>query len=159
MDEANNIGLVGGTPRMRRVVFTGENLDAISYRPGQALVLAMPLPEGSTGRRDDTIRSLDRAARQLAVDFVLHGDTPSPRLARRAAAGNILQVRGPRGRTVIDEAADWHLFLGDETSLPAIMHMLETLPESAEVHAFLEVGGPDDRRKVPKTLGDVTGKF
>jgi NADPH-dependent ferric siderophore reductase len=127
------------TPRMRRVVFTGDNLDEMTYRPGQALVLAMPLPEGGTGRRDYTIRSFDRKKRQLAMDFVLHGTTPSPEWARRAAAGDVLQVRGPRGRTVIDETADWHLFCGDETCLPAILHMLESLPENAKVHVFLEV--------------------
>ncbi len=140
------------TPRMRRVVLTGDKLDAMSYRPGQALVLAMPLPEGGTGRRDYTIRSFDKARRQLAMDFVLHGDTPSPSWARHAAAGDVLQVRGPRGRTVINEAADWHLFCGDETCLPAILHMLETLPENARVHAFLEVGGPDDHQKIPEAF-------
>jgi len=140
------------TPRMRRVVFTGDNLDEMTYRPGQALVLAMPLPEGGTGRRDYTIRSFDRKKRQLAMDFVLHGTTPSPEWARCAAAGDVLQVRGPRGRTVIDETADWHLFCGDETCLPAILHMLESLPENAKVHVFLEVGGPGDRQKVPEAF-------
>lgn len=136
------------TPRMRRVVFTGD-LDAMAYSPGQALVLAMPLPEGGTGRRDYTIRALDRAAARLSMDFVLHGDTPAPAWARAAKAGDTMLARGPRGRTVVDPAADWHLFCGDETCVPAILHMLETLEPDAAVHAFLEVDGPEDHQPVP----------
>lgn len=140
------------TPRMRRVVFTGEDIVGMDYRPGQALVLAMPLPDGGTGRRDYTIRSLDKAERHLAIDFVLHGNTPAPSWARRALPGDSLKVRGPRGRTVIDPAADWHLFCGDETCLPAILHMLENLEPDANVRAFVEVGGPEDRQPVPETF-------
>jgi NADPH-dependent ferric siderophore reductase len=143
------------TPRMRRVIFTGEKLASMDYRPGQALVLAMPLPEGGTGRRDYTIRSFDRVHSQLAIDFVLHGDTPSPNWARAAIAGDVIQARGPRGRTVIDGQADWHLFCGDETCLPAILHMLEMLPDGARVYAFLEVDGTEDHQPVPSAFAST----
>lgn len=136
------------TPRMRRVVFTGE-FAAMSYAPGQALVLAMPLPGGGTGRRDYTIRALDRSGCRLSMDFVLHGDTPAPRWARQAKAGDILQARGPRGRTVFNPTADWHLFCGDETCLPAILHMLETIDAKPKVHVFIEVESPEDHQSVP----------
>lgn len=142
------------TARMRRVVFTGD-LEPMAYAPGQALVLAMPLPEGGTGRRDYTIRALDRPARRLSIDFVLHGDTPAPRWARNARAGDTLPARGPRGRTVVDPAADWHLFCGDETCLPAILHMLETMDPTAKVHAFLEVDGPGDHQPVPPAFASA----
>lgn len=136
------------TPHMRRAVFTGD-FDSMDYAPGQALVLAMPLPEGGTGRRDYTIRALDRTAARLSIDFVLHGNTPAPDWARRAQAGDVLQARGPRGRTIINPAAEWHLFCGDETCLPATIHMLESLAPEAKVHVFLEVGGASDHQAVP----------
>src|SRR5690606_39180712 len=139
------------TPRMRRVVFTGE-LDAMTYAPGQALVLAMPLTEGGTGRRDYTIRELDRSAGRLSMDFVLHGDTPAPAWAKRAKPGDRMLARGPRGRTVFNPAADWHLFCGDETCLPAILHMLETIDATANVHAFLAAAGPQGRQPVPPSF-------
>ena len=133
-------------PRMRRVILTAPDLEGFEYRPGQALCLQMPLPDGGTGRRDYTIRSLDKSLRHLAVDFVLHGDTPSPTWARSARPGDRIAGRGPRGRTVIDPNADWHLFLGDETGLPAILHMLETLPAGAKALTLLEVGGTEDEQ-------------
>ena len=132
------------TPRMRRVVLTAPNLDRMDYRPGQALCLQMPLPDGGTGRRDYTIRALDREKGELSIDFVLHGDTPSPTWARSVRPGAAIRARGPRGRTVVDPDAGWHLFLADETGLPAVLHMLETLPAGARAIALLDIGGAED---------------
>lgn len=128
---------------------TGSAGSDIDIRPDVVATLAMPLPEGGTGRRDYTIRALDRSAGQLSMDFVLHGDTPAPVWAKRARDGDTMLARGPRGRTVINPAADWHLFCGDETCLPAILHMLETIDANAKVQAFIEVDGPADHQPVP----------
>jgi NADPH-dependent ferric siderophore reductase len=133
------------TPRLRRVVFTAAHLDELHYRPGQALVLRMPLPEGGTGRRDYTIRWLDPAAQRLAIDFVQHGEAPASTWARRARAGDTLSAAGPRGRTVLAAQADWHLFCADETGLPAVAHLLETMSPGAPAFAWLEIDGVRDR--------------
>jgi NADPH-dependent ferric siderophore reductase len=132
-------------PRMRRVRLTADDLHEMDYRPGQDIVLQVPLGGGETGRRHYTIRRLDKGARLLEIDVLLHGDTPGPAWARGARPGDLIEARGPRGRTVVDPAADWHLFCGDETGLPAILHMLETLPEGARAFVFLETGSPEDR--------------
>jgi NADPH-dependent ferric siderophore reductase len=141
-------------PRLRRVVFTGETLDLFDYRPGQALVLRMPLPEGGTGRRDYTIRWLDRQAKRLAIDFVLHGATPAPSWARAARPGDFLLALGPRGRTMFAPDVDWHLFCVDETGMPALCHMLETMPRGAAVHALIETASAQDETAIetPATL-------
>jgi NADPH-dependent ferric siderophore reductase len=132
-------------PRLRRVVFTAEHLDELHYRPGQALVLRMPLPEGGTGRRDYTIRWLDRTAQRLAIDFVQHGSAPAADWSRAAKAGDTLVAQGPRGRTVLDPDADWHLFCADETGLPAVLHMLEALPAGARAFVWIEIDNSRDR--------------
>ncbi|WP_439498119.1 siderophore-interacting protein [Bosea sp. (in: a-proteobacteria)] len=131
-------------PRMRRLVFTGEHLDELDYQPGQALVLRMPLPEGGTGRRDYTIRSFDRVRARLVIDFVLHGSAPAANWARDAGPGDTVLAQGPRGRTILAGQADWHLFCGDETGLPAIRHMLETMPAGTTAFVWAEVDGPED---------------
>lgn len=135
-------------PRMRRVVLTADNLDTFDYKPGQALVMQVPLPDGGTGRRDYTIRSLDKVAKRLAVDFVLHGDTPAPTWARKAKAGDEIVTRGPRGRTVFNPSADWHLLCGDETCIPAILHILEDMPAGTRAFAFIEVSGAQDEQEL-----------
>jgi len=134
------------TPRMRRVVLTADNIGEFSYRPGQALVMQVPLADGETGRRDYTIRALDKAAGHISVDFVLHGDTPAPSWARGVTPGVKIATRGPRGRTVFNPSADWHLLCGDETCIPAILHILETLPAGTRAFAFIEVLGADDEQ-------------
>ncbi|MCV9935547.1 siderophore-interacting protein [Boseaceae bacterium BT-24-1] len=135
-------------PRLRRVVFTADTLDQLAYRPGQALILRMPLPEGGTGRRDYTIRWLDRDAKRLAIDFVLHGATPAPSWAKAAQPGDPLLALGPRGRSVIAPDADWHLFCVDETGIPALRHMLETLPAGTIVQALIETASAQDEAAI-----------
>ena len=129
-------------PNMRRVVMTADDIDEFAYKPGQAVVLMVPLEDGGTGRRDYTIRSMDRAARTISIDFVLHGSTPAPTWARQVEPGDTIEARGPRGGNVLRPDADWHLLTGDETCIPAIAHILETMPPLAKAFVFIEVGDP-----------------
>jgi NADPH-dependent ferric siderophore reductase len=99
----------------------------------------IPLADGETGRRDYTIRGMDRLAGTISVDFVLHGDTPAPTWARQAKPGDRIEARGPRGGTVLRPDADWHLLTGDETCIPAIAHIVETMPAATKAFVFIEV--------------------
>ncbi len=130
-------------PGMRRVVLTADDIHDFAYKPGQAIVMMIPLPDGGTGRRDYTIRSLDRRRGTISVDFVLHGETPAPTWARRAMPGDTIEVKGPRGGTVFQPNADWHLLTGDETCIPAIAHILETMPAGTKAFVFIETSGKD----------------
>lgn len=136
------------TPRMRRVILNVEDPSGFSYEPGQSLILKFPAPEGDDSRREYTIRSFDPVSGEIALDFLLHGATPGPEWARTVQPGTKILSRGPRGRTVFNAEADWHLFLGDETCIPAILHILETVPSDARVQVFLEVSGPVDEQPV-----------
>jgi NADPH-dependent ferric siderophore reductase len=132
------------TQRMLTVSFTGPDLGELEWRPGQDLVLGLPQPDGGVARRHYTIRDFNRAARRLDIDFVLHGDSPAGRWALGAGPGETIPAEGPRGRTRITEGADWRLFVGDETALPAISAMAESLPAGARAAALIEVDGPAD---------------
>jgi NADPH-dependent ferric siderophore reductase len=64
-------------------------------------------------------------------------------------------VRGPRGRIALGPDADWHLFTGDETAIPAIFGMIEALPRGAKAFAFIEIGSDAD--KIPfNAAADLT---
>jgi NADPH-dependent ferric siderophore reductase len=129
------------TPRLTRVRFSGADLDALEYKPGQDVVLEIP-HEGGIARRHYTIRRHE--AGMLDIDFVLHGASPANAWVARAKPGDTLVAVGPRGHTYLREA-DWHLFVGDETCIPAIFAMLETLPPEARGHAILEIAEDADR--------------
>jgi NADPH-dependent ferric siderophore reductase len=142
-------------PHMRRVQLTGDELAEFAPKPGQEIVLQIPQPDGEPARRHYTIRRFDPAARLIDVDFVLHGDkAPGVRWALDAAPGQAIDIRGPRGRIALAADADWHLFTGDETAMPAILGMVEALPKGAKARIFFEIGDDSDRLDVA-TAADV----
>lgn len=95
--------------------------------------------------RTYTVRWVDTAAGELAIDFVIHGDEGlAGPWAAAAQAGDALAFTGPGGGYNPDPAADWHLFAGDESALPAISAAVESLPRDARGLAFLEVDGDAD---------------
>ena len=136
------------TPRMRRVSLIGEELGQFRHRPGQDLAFSFPT-EGGYARRHYTIRRFDPAERRLDIDMVLHGDSPATRWARGVQLGDQVMAQGPRGRTYVAGRADWRLFTGDETALPAIAAMIEALPAGERAFAFVEVAGPQERQEIP----------
>src|SRR5260370_1297616 len=79
-------------------------------------------------RRRYTIRQLDEAARLLTLDIVLHGHGPGERWVRSARSGDKIEGIGPRGKITTSATADWHLFIGDESALPAAFAIPGALP-------------------------------
>lgn len=98
--------------------------------------------------RTYTVRSHDPHAREIVVDFVIHhGAGPAGRWAERAAVGDELVIVGPDARS--DQPLlgfDYHpgsaqriLLAGDETAVPAILSIAESLPAHVEADVLLEV--------------------
>ena len=144
---ALNLTVVGSTqltPRLLRVTFAAPALAAQPWRPGQDLVLSLPQRDGSTARRHYTIRDVDPATGQLDIDFVLHGDSPAGRWARAAERSDAIEAQGPRGHTTLATDVVHHLFLGDETCIPAIFAMAESMSASARATALIEIANKDE---------------
>jgi NADPH-dependent ferric siderophore reductase len=147
------------TPSMVRVVLGGGDLDRFSMVDAtDAYVNLAFAPDGVEdgassadlrGRKDGlarrryTVRSWDEAARELTIDFVVHGDGVAGRWASAAAPGDVLAFDGPSGGYRPDESADWHLLLGDESALPAIAASVEALPAGALAVVRLVCDGPE----------------
>ncbi len=99
--------------------------------------------------RTYTVRNWDPAAQELTLDFVVHGDAGlAGPWAAAAKPGDELFLIGPGGGYEPDLAADWHLFVGDESALPAISVALERLPADARALAFIEVHDATDEIKL-----------
>ncbi|NED10060.1 siderophore-interacting protein [Streptomyces sp. SID9124] len=99
--------------------------------------------------RTYTVRSWDAAARELAIDFVVHGDEGlAGPWAARAKAGDQVTFLGPGGGYAPDASAGWHLLAGDESALPAIAAALEQMPAGAVVRAFVEVEDAAEEQKI-----------
>lgn len=95
-------------------------------------------------RRRYTVRRWDPERRQLTIDFVTHGDEGiGGAWALNARLGDALVFQGPGGNYRPDPVADWHLFAGDESALPAIAASLEALPAGVRAIARIVIESPD----------------
>ncbi|MFJ4800573.1 siderophore-interacting protein [Streptomyces murinus] len=111
--------------------------------------------------RSFTIRR--RSAGTIEIDFVLHGDIgPATSWAGSARPGDRLGMVGPSAVysapvSLTDSIAhaDWLLLAGDETALPAIGTLLESLPAGARALAFIEVADAAERQDF-ETAADCT---
>jgi NADPH-dependent ferric siderophore reductase len=95
--------------------------------------------------RTYTVRWVDQAAQELAIDFVVHGDEGlAGPWALAAQPGDALVFTGPGGAYNPAPDADWYLLAGDDAALPAIAASIESLPADAKGLAFLEVDSDAD---------------
>jgi NADPH-dependent ferric siderophore reductase len=136
------------TPHMQRLELTAAELEGFTYAPGQDVMLLVAADGRRPVRRRYTIRSFDRARQQLTIDVVLHGDGPGERWIRSAQPGDRIEGIGPRGKVFPSVSADWHLFMGDEAAMPAILAMTESLPGDADATLVLEIPEADDEQEV-----------
>lgn len=101
--------------------------------------------------RTYTIRGLDRAAGELAVDFVVHGDEGlAGPWAAGAQPGDPITFMGPGGAYAPGAEADVHLLVGDEAAAPAIAAALEALPEGSRAEVFVETSDRESTVPLPE---------
>jgi NADPH-dependent ferric siderophore reductase len=134
------------TPHMQRLELTAPELEGFGYAPGQDVMLLVAAEGNRPVRRRYTIRHLDPARTLLTLDVVRHGDGPGERWIRSARPGDRIEGIGPRGKVTTAPDADWHLFMGDESALPAIFAMTESLPGDSVATAVIEVPEADDEQ-------------
>jgi NADPH-dependent ferric siderophore reductase len=138
--------IVDLAPRMRRIRLHAPGLDGLGSRPGQDLMLTVPADAGCARRRRYSIRHVLPELDAVEIDVVLHGDGPGSRWAAAAQRGDRVEAIGPRGKIVLAEAVDWHLFVGDESAMPAALAMIEALPVGSRAIAILEVADRDEQQ-------------
>lgn len=136
------------TPSMRRVVLRADGIDSLAFKPGQDVMLAFSTDEGATVRRRFTIRAHDAAAKTIAVHVVTHGKGPGSRWAMSAEPGSEIEGLAPRGKVVVVPEAAFHVFVGDETFLPAAVAMIESLSEGVEARFLALVASSADERPI-----------
>lgn len=101
--------------------------------------------------RTYTIRSVDPATGEMAIDFVVHGDAGlAGPWAATVEPGAAIGFHGPGGAYAPDPAAP-HLLVGDEAALPAIAAALDVLPAEAVAEVFVEVADADHRIALRQT--------
>ena len=153
-------------PRMRRVLLGapafgggagagGGGGESFAYQPGQDIMLVLGQAGDRPLSRRYSIRDIDRARGALELNVVVHGTGgPGARWAAGVQVGDAVNGVGPRGKITLAAAADWHLFVGDESAAPASLNMLEAVPAGTPAWALLEVTDAEDElpSRVPQAV-------
>ncbi|MDT4940489.1 MAG: hypothetical protein QOJ34_578 [Pseudonocardiales bacterium] len=145
---ATVVGAEQLTPRMRRVTVRADSMRGIDIRPAQDVELLLREPSGRRVKRRYTIRQARPGSGELDLDVLLHGDGPGATWGAQARPGDEVEFQGPRGKLEL-RAASWHLLVGDESALPAIAAICETLAGREPAVAVIEVQDDADRLPVP----------
>ncbi|MBW5423188.1 siderophore-interacting protein [Streptomyces sp. BG9H] len=111
--------------------------------------------------RTYTTRELRRDPDELVIDFAVHCPRPSPAdgpatsWARTARPGARIGVLAPveEENSAYDfrppQDTDWLLLTADESALPAVAGILETLPPALPTRVWIEVHDLADRQPLP----------
>jgi NADPH-dependent ferric siderophore reductase len=134
------------TPRMRRITLAVESLGPT--RPAQDIELVLADTAGRKVKRRYTIRRQHSADERIDIDALLHGHGPGAQWAATVTPGDPVSFFGPRGRLTIPDV-DWHLFVVDESALPALAAISEALPVGTSAQAVVEVDGSADEVALP----------
>ncbi|MCT1602948.1 siderophore-interacting protein [Kocuria sp. p3-SID1433] len=162
------------TPRLRRIVLTGEDLGGFPFQefaPSDKVKLlfpepstgVLPMPESTEKglrwpgghkpeTRSYTVRGFDPEKAELLIEFVLHDHGIAGSWAIRAAPGDELGVLGPKGARAFPAAAHY-VALGDETALPAISRLIEEAPAGSRVSAVIEVADAAEQQQLASRTG------
>jgi len=159
-------------PYVRSITVASTDLVDFDYAPGQDLMIDFPAGERSVRRRY-TIRQADRAAGMAELEFELHGaGGVATRWAAGAEIGDRLAAVGPRGSIPLRAGVASHLFVADDSALPAAFAMLEALPSGVTAtvvlvtpHGPLSRPGPNgvartrqfwiDQAQLPAVIADL----
>ncbi|WP_062078480.1 siderophore-interacting protein [Demequina globuliformis] len=137
------------SPAMVRVVLGG---DVLAELPDLTLTDHYVKLKFGDVTRTYTVRWFDREAREIAIDFVIHGDEGlAGPWAAGAQPGDEISFVGPGGGWAPRADADIHLLVGDESALPAVAAALDALPVGARAEVFLEVGSAADQQHLRLT--------
>ncbi|MDF3151018.1 siderophore-interacting protein [Mesorhizobium sp. XAP10] len=161
------------TQNMRRIRLTGENLSRFAKFGGMHIRMLFPtrdvpdplwpvlggngLPVWPTDDRRPvarvyTIRALDVEKGIIDVDFLIHpGESVGSAWAMQAAPSMKVGIMGPVGRPV--RQAEWYVMGADETGLPALARLLETLPAGTKGVAFVEIANDGERQAINNGTG------
>ncbi len=132
------------TPRLRRVVASGELEGWDPARPGSHFKVFVPQAgSAEPAMRTYTVRRFEPGA--LTIDFAQHSDGPATSWAQTAEVGAGFQISGmARSGFVPDAESEWCAFLADHAALPAVAAILESLPGTLRTLVIVELQDRQD---------------
>lgn len=131
------------SPSIVEIVLRG-NAPELAGVAGNDVMVLVPGDDDSMIRRRYSVRELDEPADAFSLWISLTHDGPAARWARTAVVGDVVDVVGPRGKIYLDDDADWHLFVGDVSSLGAFYRLAQSIEVPGRAIFIVEVDDPAD---------------
>ena len=134
------------TPHLVRVTLGGPGFAQFEDRPETDKYVKLMFTDADSliVTRTYTVRHVDAESQTLDIDFVVHGDEGlAGPWAAAAEPGSTLRLMGPGGGYAPRPDAEWYLFLGDLSAVPAIAAALEALPADAVGVVHIQVDADD----------------
>lgn len=148
------------SPHLRRIILTGEALSDFSQEQIGAYVKVLLPSTNKTNlnfnkkeenveiKRSYTIQNFNPDTKELSLDFVINcHDGPASNWAKAAKIGDKLKIAGPGPRKLTNLSASSYLFIGDLTSINAIVAYNKMIPTNAISYIFITVPTKQD---IPK---------
>jgi NADPH-dependent ferric siderophore reductase len=140
----NDAAPITSTDKYTKIIFAKAGLGLTPPYDLAALRETLPQEDWPVVRTY-TIRWIDEDARQLAIDFVVHGtEGIAGPWAASAVEGDPLVLGGVGGAYAPNADTDWHVLAGDESALPAIASALAAMAPEARGVAHIEVEDDSD---------------
>jgi len=142
------------TPHMKRLTIDSRMLSVKAGVPAQWLkifVPVVPVAGGATyshSGRAITVRNIDEEKQELHLDIFLHGATgPVSSWAETVKSGDEIYISDvhPRSGYPILDADNDYLLVGDETAMPAIASIAESLPRHAHARIIIRISSAEEK--------------
>lgn len=147
------------SPSLREIVLGGE-ASRMAGEPGNDVMVRVAHGPDSFVRRRYSVRALAADRDQFSLWISTEHEGPGSHWAEHAAPGDPVDVVGPRGKIVLDAAADWHLFVGDVSGLGTFYRMAQSIEPPGRAIFIVEVDRDEDALTAPFDEGlSVTGIF
>lgn len=132
---------------LTRIVAVGDLDGWESSGDGGHFKVFLPQADGTEAMRTYTARHYDAERGELTIDFALHADGPATRFARAATGGEAFEIFGG-ARPPYSPAEDsaWTVMVADQSALPAVCAIAESLPSQHRLYAVIEV--PDLKERL-----------
>ena len=147
------------SPSLTEVTLRGNAL-ALTGQPGNDVMVLVGGNDEHIVRRRYSVRQVASERDEFTLWVTTGHDGDGARWAKSATPGDQVDVIGPRGKILLAEDVDWHLFMGDVSSLATFYRMTESISTPSKVLFVVEIAHPEDA--LTTQLADVvavTGVF
>lgn len=153
------VGTRSLSPSLTEVTLRGNAL-ALTGQPGNDVMVLVGESDEHVVRRRYSVRHVASERDEFTLWVTTGHDGDGSRWARSAAPGDQVDVIGPRGKILLAQDTDWHLFMGDVSSLAAAYRMAESISAPSQVLFVVEIAHADDALTTQLADGvAVTGVF